>query len=154
MQHSTDARSARIARATQHSLDIHVGKLVKALLQAKKQQRDERDLERVRALSAPPQARKKGLEGVGEKLLPPRVEREMDTVSPLSEEELAQLPDAAAIMRLRGYDRSGGRRSVQFARIVVDTIADRNVTEEKIRDAIMKFLRMYPESLATKLGHR
>lgn len=149
MQHSTDARSEKTVRAKRHSLEVHVGKLIKVLLAEKERQRGQRDLERVKALSSPPKERTRGLKGLGEKLLPPRIGSgdDLTIMSPLSEEEFLKLPDVKAIIAIRGYDESP-QRPKQFAQRMTHVLADRNLTEKNIRDALMLFMRMYPEALA------
>lgn len=148
MHHDTAAHSVKSVRAKKHSIEIHVGKLIKVLLAEKERQREERDLERVKALSAPSKDRKRGMIGLKEKLFPPRIadRKDLTGTSPLTEEEFLKLPDVQAIIALRGYNENP-QRPQQFAERITRALADRNLTEKNLRDAIMLFMRMYPEAL-------
>ena len=88
------------------------------------------------------------------KLLPPSVHGNPEPidVSPLTPKDFLLLPDVQTIIAIRGYDREHQERHVLFAKRITFLLRDKSVTEKNIRDAIMLFLRMYPESLATKRG--
>jgi hypothetical protein len=148
MHHDTAAHSVKSVRAKKHPIEIHVGKLIKVLLAEKERQREERDLERVKALSVPSKERKRGMSGLKEKLFPQRISEKKDLTgtSPLTEEEFLKLPDVQAIIAIRGYDEHP-LRPRQFAERITPVLADRNLTEKNLRDAIMLFIRMYPETL-------
>jgi hypothetical protein len=88
------------------------------------------------------------MSGLKEKLFPQRISEKKDLTgtSPLTEEEFLKLPDEQAIIALRGYDEIP-LRPRQFAERITRVLADRNLTEKNLRDAIMLFMRMYPEAL-------